>query len=236
MAIELSRRLRTVANQVPAGVVLADIGTDHGFLPVYLVEQGRIHRAYACDVRPGPLSRAEESIRRAGQDGTIQTVLSNGFEKIPSGTITAAVIAGMGGRLTAEIMMAEAARDKNVLRDLQCLILQPQSEWNLVRHAIHNYGFRILHEEMLEERGLYYIVIHAVPGQENYESEQDYCYGRHMIGRDKVFAEYLWKELAKTRNILERLESALATDFVLGRKQELLEEIKKLEEVLQLWQ
>ena len=236
MATLLSRRLQTVADQVPQEGVLADIGTDHALLPIYLVENGRISRAYACDVRPGPLSRAKERIHRAGQEDKIQTILSDGFEKIPAGEVTTAVIAGMGGRLTADIIMEESMRTKNVLADLKSLILQPQSEWELARHALHNCGFAICHEEMLEERGLYYIVIRAVPGQESYSSEQQYIYGCHMAGRDPVFREYLQKEKDKIQNVFDRLDRAGATDQVLQRMSQLREKIRELEEVLQKWQ
>lgn len=233
--MELSQRLRKVADRVPEGAVLADIGTDHGRLPVWLMEQGRISEAFACDVRPGPLSRARELILEQGLSDRIHPVLSDGMEALEPGKITAVTIAGMGGRLTARILLADLERKSGILCGLTDLILQPQSEWDVVRRAVHDCGFRIAGEEMVEEREQFYLIIHSCPGGERYE-EAEYAWGRFLeSGRDPVFRRFLLRQLEKTEALLEAL-SAENTEAARRRSRELTAEQQRQKEVLARWQ
>ena len=233
--MELSQRLRKVADRVPEGAVLADIGTDHGRLPVWLMEQGRISEAFACDVRPGPLSRARELILEQGLSDRIHPVLSDGMEALEPGKITAVTIAGMGGRLTARILLADLERKSGILCGLTDLILQPQSEWDVVRRAVHDCGFRIAGEEMVEEREQFYLIIHSCPGEERYE-EAEYAWGRVLESeRDPVFRRFLLRQLEKTEALLEAL-SAENTEAARRRSRELTAEQQRQKEVLARWQ
>ena len=102
--MRLSDRLETVVSMVRPAESAADIGTDHGHVPVELVRRGTVKRALAMDVRKGPLSRAEESVAMAGLENRIETRLSDGLEKLSPGEAEAVVIAGMGGELMIHIL------------------------------------------------------------------------------------------------------------------------------------
>ena len=121
--MELSKRLEAVAAFVTAGYTLADIGTDHAYIPIELVRTGHIPQAIAMDVNRGPLERAEENIREHGLSGRISTRLSDGFSAMEPGEADSAVIAGMGGGLTIRILKDGEC----VVNTLKECILQPQS-------------------------------------------------------------------------------------------------------------
>ena len=100
----LSIRMQAVADLVSDGMRIADIGTDHGFVPIALVSAGRCPYAVAADVRRGPLSHAAENIRKYGLSEVIETRLSDGLEKIKPGEADSIIIAGMGGMLMIRIL------------------------------------------------------------------------------------------------------------------------------------
>lgn len=163
--------MRAVAAMVPDGCVPADIGCDHGFVPIWLVQNGVCPHVYAADVRPGPLMRAKEHIERYRLDAYITTVLSDGLKNVPvcrrpegiqdedgrSLGASVMIAAGMGGKLTIRILEGEP--DKTC--HLSALILEPQSEAWLVRRFLEEHGFFITDEEMVSEDGKFYPVIKA---------------------------------------------------------------------------
>src|SRR5699024_7353656 len=102
--MELSKRLNAVASLVTDGYRLADIGTDHAYIPIFLVSTGKIPAAVAMDVNRGPLLRAEENIRTYGLEKRIATRISDGFAALEKNEADSAVIAGMGGLLTIRIL------------------------------------------------------------------------------------------------------------------------------------
>ena len=118
--MELSSRLKTIASFVSEGMCVADIGTDHGYIPIYLTSEGMTDKAYAMDVNRGPLERAGENIRKEGLAGRIECILSDGMEKLPIDA-DSVVIAGMGGDLMEQILMGGEDR----LFRLSELVLSP---------------------------------------------------------------------------------------------------------------
>ncbi|MCC8167805.1 MAG: class I SAM-dependent methyltransferase [Clostridiales bacterium] len=162
--MKLSNRMEAVAAMVEPASVLADIGTDHGHVPVALVQRGIISSAIAADVRPGPLSRAERSIAQAGLNGQIQTRLSDGLSQFEPGEADAIVIAGMGGALVIRILKESC----EVAHAAGQLIVQPQSEIAQVRRFLESENYAILDEDMVCEDGKFYTVIKAAwrPGQD----------------------------------------------------------------------
>ena len=146
---------------VTPGSRLADIGTDHGFLPLYLLEQGRIPSALAMDVNKGPLMRAMEHIEANNCQQYIETRLSDGLKELQPGEADTVVIAGMGGGLMVRILTADLSK----LEGVKELILQPQSELQEVRKCLPQIGYFIADEDMLVEDEKYYVVIRAVPAE-----------------------------------------------------------------------
>ena len=146
---------------VTRGYRLADIGTDHGFVPIWLVKSGIIPSAIAMDINRGPLERAQEHITQAGLDGFIQTRLSDGLAALGEGEADSIMIAGMGGALTVRILEKDPPSDLGAAE----LILQPQSEIGKVREYLCTSGWRIDEEDMVLEEGKYYPMMHCVRGE-----------------------------------------------------------------------
>ena len=128
---------------VTAGYTLCDVGTDHGYVPIALVQGNIIPKAIAVDINKGPLERANEHIRANGLTEQITTRLSNGLEAIHDGEVDSIVIAGMGGELVIHILTA----GETVCRSAKELILQPQSEVSKVREYVRNTGYKIVDED-----------------------------------------------------------------------------------------
>lgn len=156
--MQISKRLEAVADMVTPGCHLADIGTDHAYIPIYLAQAGKIARAIAMDVNKGPLERAKEHICSYGLEQMIETRLSDGLDALQPGEADQIVIAGMGGPLTVRIL-----RDGAEKLTKECaLILQPQSEIQSVRAYLKEKKYCILCEEMICEDGKYYPMMKAV--------------------------------------------------------------------------
>ena len=142
----MSPRLQAIAQQVPQGTRLADIGTDHGYLPVWLLLNSRIECAIAADLRAGPLDRARAAARRFGQTDRSSLQLCDGLDGIDADEVNTIAIAGMGGETIAAILEAApwTRRDK-------CLLLQPMTGAPKLRQWLQSQGYAILHEEIARE-------------------------------------------------------------------------------------
>ena len=221
---KLSLRLQAAADLVTVRTVAADVGTDHGYLPVQLCTEGIVKRAIAMDLREGPLQRAREHIRTAGLADRIETRLSDGLAALEPGEVDGAVITGMGGILITRILR----QSPEVVRELSELVLGPQSDILLVRRALEEMHFVIDRETMVKEDGKFYVLIHAVPEKgPDGESpdgnsraalpEIEAMYGPCLLrDRDPVLREYLQKQMAAKEAILRSLEQtsrAAGTDF-----------------------
>lgn len=154
---KMSQRLLAAAALVPACGCVADVGTDHGYLPVYLVQAGRAQRGIAMDVRKGPLARADETVRQAGLSDRIALRLSDGLAALQVGEADAATITGMGGMLICRILTACPA----VTARLNTLVLGPQSDVAAVRTLLAPLGFAITDECAVIEDGKFYFLIRA---------------------------------------------------------------------------
>ncbi len=242
--MKLSDRLEMIASFVEPGNRLADIGTDHGYVPIYLVQTGRVPSALAMDVRKGPLLRAEEHIREAGLSGRIQTRLSDGLKKLAPGEADTVVIAGMGGEL--EIHILEEGR--HVWDSVSQWVLSPQSDLAHVRHYLLEHGFSIRREEMVKEEGKFYTILDAAgPGGDGrsgaaqekapeqpvpqiYEKEIDYIYGKCLLeSGHPVLEEFLEREKNTVCRILESLKGQ-DTVSAGKRAEELTEKLNLIEE------
>ena len=162
MAAKLSRRLQAVASCIPAGVVCIDVGSDHGLLPVLLLQQGRLERAVAADIRPKPLSNARRLAEQSGFGPPLfQAVLSDGIGAldVPAGAVV--VVAGMGARRICSILSAGGRRLEAAGR----LVLQPNSEPGLLRTWLWEHGWGLLREEAVLDRGKAYFVLAAERGR-----------------------------------------------------------------------
>lgn len=158
--LELTPRLQLLADWVRPGARLADVGTDHGYLPLRLIRQGKVSHAVASDLRPGPLSRARENAAAYGVSEQLDLRLCNGLAKIRAEEADTVTIAGMGGENIAQILAAApwTADGKHTL------LLQPQSRAEVLRTFLMQNGYSITREQLVEDRGTLYTVLEAVGG------------------------------------------------------------------------
>ena len=165
-----------MAHQVKCGGVAADIGCDHGFTSIYLIEQGLAKHVIAMDINEGPLERAKEHIREYGMEADIETRLSDGTAKLAPGEADTLLISGMGGALICKIL----SDSPEVTARAKELVLSPQSEWATTRHYLLEHGFMIQREEMVLDQGKYYLILRAVPGRQKFSDELEYMYGQYL--------------------------------------------------------
>lgn len=232
--IELTPRLEQVAEYIPAGESVIDIGTDHAYLPLSVILSGKCPSAIAADVRPGPLEAARKHIQECQAEERVTVRLSNGLDAFLPEELECVVMAGMGGRLIAELITR--AGNQGRLTCCHTLVLQPQSEPDRVRRALHETGWQIQKEAMIEDRGKFYVVMQALPGQECY-SEEEYEYGRRLFElRDPVFYRVLTEHTEKERKIIAALQERNDASETVRRRLKVLEDtICREERMLRAW-
>lgn len=227
--MQLSERLSSVASMVTAGNCLADVGTDHGYVPIYLYERQMIPRAIAMDVNKGPLERARLHIAEYGYHNAIETRLSDGLQALRAGEAESVVIAGMGGPLIIRILSAYP----EVTASFKELILQPQSEISEVRVWLGEQGYEIIEEHMVFEDGKYYSMFKAVKNEKCRALSALECkFGRLDVLKEiHVLKAFVERELNNKQNILEKLRSE-NTEKSNGRAEEIKALIEELQEML----
>lgn len=176
--INISERLKCVASLVNKGAMVADIGTDHAYLPIYLVQNGISNKVYACDVRKEPLRRAKLHIDEYGLSDKITTQLCDGLKGINKGDVDTVTICGMGGKLMKNIL--KAGIDK--LGDNTQLVLSAQSELRDFRKYLLETGIDIKSEHMLLEDGKYYFIFDCV-----YNTQDEYHLNVTNIQQNNIY-------------------------------------------------
>ena len=200
--MKLSKRLQTIADFVKKGAVVADIGTDHAHIPIYLIKNNIISKAYACDINAGPLEKAKENINYYGVKN-IELRLSNGLEKLKTDEADTVIIAGMGGELIIDIL----EKGRRFFESKRKFILSPHTKIDEVRKFLLSNGFEITKEDMCIDEGKFYTVM-EVKYTENKEmySEAELLYGKYLIeNKHPVLLRFLKKEETKYISILSNI-------------------------------
>jgi len=224
-----TKRISSICNYL-IGNKLADIGTDHCFLPIYALKSGKVQAAIATDMNDGPLERGRVNVAREGLLDKIDLRLGDGFSPIIPGECDCATISGMGGMLITGIL----ERGFSVVRELNQLILSPQSDHAEVRRTLHNIGFEIFVEDMIKDGEKFYPIIIAHPSLS--DSPCDYCdfeyeFGKLMLERpNDVFFAYLDELRRKNENIMDK--NPLSAD----RRAEFLRVNEFIENFCKLWE
>lgn len=224
----LSARLQMMADMVTPGNRVADVGCDHGFLSIYLVQAGISPRVVAMDVRKGPLAAAGEHIRENKLGGYIETRLSDGLAALEPEEVDTVVCAGMGGRLMERILREGSAK----AAALKELILQPQSEIPEFRGFLRKAGYEIADESIVCDGGKYYFAMKAIPRGDRQSSvlqkERERLYDKFgeklLLKRHPVLEQYLfWQENAAVELVrqLEAEESERAKSRISQVRSEL---------------
>lgn len=204
----MTPRLLAIARSVPRGARPADVGTDHGYIPIYLCMQNRIQGALAMDVRPGPLQRAEENIKRYGMNDKIKTRLSNGLTALLKGEADTAVMAGMGGLLIAQLL-------EEAPFFLDCYILQPMTAVPELRRYLATHGYRIENEVLAQEGSKIYTVMTVRRGLMPWDDPKDALIGRKLRqNQDPLLPQLTEKLLNKYQTALDGLKRAEKADTV----------------------
>jgi tRNA (adenine22-N1)-methyltransferase len=230
--LTLSKRLQMIAGLVPNGSIVADIGTDHGYLPIYLVKSGIAQKVYAMDVRKAPLTKAAQNVKAYGVQENIELRLSDGLDKLEKNEADTITIAGMGGKLMQSILTSGLDRLTNTTR----LILSPQSEIRDFRVFLKENGFLILREHMLNEDGQFYVIMESLYLGAQYSptiiAEAVDRYGYSLLSqKNESLYEYLKKELRIVENVLEKVQKLENKDEAVQQRIEQLRLDKQCIEV-----
>ncbi len=228
-AQKLSKRLEMVASFVPTGAVLADIGSDHAYLPCYLVHKGIVSRAIAGEVVKGPYDSAVKQVRTEGLTEHITVRLANGLAAVqPEDVVNTVTIAGMGGPLIVSIL----EKNPESLATVTRLILQPNIHAKVIREwAIAN-GWAVSDEAILEEDDKIYEILVLQRGPESL-TEAELLLGKHLIAqKSDVFVKKWTREIANWQRVLTSIEQAEATAEIEAKRQELQHLIKLVQEAL----
>lgn len=216
--IRLSDRMQAVADLVPKGSHVCDVGCDHGYVSIYLMQQGIAAHVLAMDVNKGPLERAFEHVQMAGLTAEITVRLSDGLSAYEMGEANCLILAGMGCRLMQDIL----TKYPDKTGDFSTLILQPQSEVPQFRQFLKEFGYCTVAEEMVYEDGKFYEVMRVIPAdtakeadfmdlkefrQKTAAPEQlAFRYGAGLLlQRDPILRQFLHKEVQNTEKLLRTL-------------------------------
>lgn len=212
---------------VTPGNRVADVGTDHGFVPIWLIKNGISPKVLAMDVRVGPLDRAKEHIAEYGLSDYIETRRSDGVEKLQKNEVDTVIIAGMGGQLMTKILR----EGQDILKTVQELILSPHTDADKVRRYLKESNWYIKEEKMLQDEGKYYVFLKAVQGENDYSTDRDFVYGKRLLeSRESIFLQYIDSSLKKLLFVRERLQSQESV-VAKARLSEVEEEIRQLENI-----
>ncbi|MNQ83977.1 tRNA (adenine(22)-N(1))-methyltransferase [compost metagenome] len=245
--VKLSKRLQMIADRVPKGSKVADIGSDHALLPTYLAQQGIIVAAVAGEVNPGPFEAAQRQVLESGLAKIIQVRSGDGLAVIEPGEVNVITIAGMGGSLMASIL--EAGKSK--LAGVQHLILQPNVGEDHVRRWLLTNGWKLESEAILEEDGKIYEILTAVVASKEELAALDVLYeertlpGGCTVSKERLqqMGPYLmqeapevwfvkWEgELKKLAMIVSQLKLSTAEASML-KVEQVSQEMREIKEVL----
>lgn len=203
--MKLTDRLLKIADLVTKGKKIADIGTDHGYIPVYLLNKGHVDFAILADVNKGPLENARSEVRHNNLTDKVDLRLGSGIEVLNENEVDEVIIAGMGGILISELLEAK----KSVAHNLDKLILQPMQAQDELRKYLLNNGYEILDEVLVKEDFRIYEIIVAKYTSKNTVVDDEIYYeaGKKLIeNKDPLLNEFIDKKIFMYNSILKKLE------------------------------
>ena len=229
--MKLTDRLLKIASLVTEGKRVADIGTDHGYIPVYLLNQGKVPYAILADVNKGPLENARGEVRHNKLLDKVDLRLGSGIEVLEKGEVDEVIIAGMGGILISELLEAKL----EVARSVDKLILQPMQAQNELRKYLLNNGFEILNEVLVKEDFRIYEIIITKYSGKNTEVKDEIYYevGTKLIeNKDPLLNEFIDKKIYMYNSIIKKIEGK-SSEGIEKKIKESKNAIEKLENLKQ---
>lgn len=232
--MKLIDRLQYMADEIRQGETVADIGTDHGFLPLYLLQTGKSPKVIMADVSAGSLAKAEENCRIFHAKGDYDLRLGSGLEVLENGEVDVAVFAGMGGQLIRELLAFDPKKTQSIKR----FILQPRNKAGLLRLWLAENGMKIVKEGVVREGKFVCEILTVETGHEvnpgiEWSPEFDYP---HMIieNGNEATSDYLRIKLDFEKRIYEGLLEG--RDVPEARKQIARQKIEQLEKLMEEWE
>lgn len=202
--MRLKDRLLSVARMVPPSKCVADVGADHGRLPVWLVKNDIVERAIVTDISAASLKKAEALIKEYGLEDKIETRVGDGLSVIHPGEVDTVVMAGMGGLLIRDIL----SRAPQVAASVETFVLQPMKGQSLLRRWLVDNGYMMVDESLARENGKFYEVIVARHGRQYIPEDVYYDIGYMLIKkRDPLLKEFIEHKMAKAAAIIQQLET-----------------------------
>lgn len=222
-------RLEAIGHLVPQGCSLADVGTDHAYLPVWLLEKGIITHAVAGDIAEGPCRAARTTVAMYGAKDKVEVRLGSGLKVLKPGEVDCVTIAGMGASTMIDIFEESEA----VTKSLKHLVLQPMAGAASLRRWLCEHGWNIVDEDLVEDGIHFYEIISAVQGKAEQQSEVEYMIGNVLLKKGHpLLAKHFQRQIANLSQLLENMErsqQAMATEKYTHSKKQLseLEELYK---------
>ena len=227
--IKLSERLQVISDFINNGERVADIGTDHGYIPIYLLNEEISENVILVDINKGPLDIARVNLNEYDIDpNSYKLRLGNGLETIDNNEVDAVVIAGMGGILISEII----GKDIEKSYSLKKFILQPRNFSAHLRNWLINNGFKIIDEKLAKESRFVCEVIVAVPGGKEDYSEIELEIGKRVIEKKDPLLEPFLKRLIYIEEKINMQTKAQGTKKSVNQNQESQKRIERLKEEL----
>ncbi|MBI6037509.1 tRNA (adenine(22)-N(1))-methyltransferase [Clostridium perfringens] len=229
--MELSKRLKRIAEHVDKCESVADIGTDHGYIPIYLVKEGICKKAIASDINKGPIEKAKVNVAFEGVSDKVKCLLGPGLNPLKVGEVNGVILAGMGGNLTRDILLA----DMDKVKKYDFIILQPAQNPEVLREFLYKNDYEIIDEDLIKDEGRFYELF-KVKYNENSEKlvfEDELEYEVSPLLREKghpLFKEFIEEKISRCETILSFIKED--TEAAKKRKSDLEEKINKLKGML----
>ncbi|MFR7935864.1 MAG: tRNA (adenine(22)-N(1))-methyltransferase [Clostridium perfringens] len=229
--MELSKRLKRIAEHVDKCESVADIGTDHGYIPIYLVKEGICEKAIASDINKGPIEKAKVNVAFEGVSNKVKCLLGPGLNPLKVGEVNGVILAGMGGNLTRDILLA----DMEKVKKYDFIILQPAQNPEVLREFLYKNDYEIIDEDLIKDEGRFYELF-KVKYNENSEKlvfEDELEYEVSPLLREKnhpLFKEFIEEKINRCETILSFIKED--TEAAKKRKSDLEEKINKLKGML----
>lgn len=231
--IHLSARLQAIADLIPEGSSVVDVGTDHGYLPIWLAQRGRCKKLAASDVHRGPLEHAKRSAKEFDLEERIEFALCSGLQFKNSREYDTVVIAGMGGETIQMILEQDPwALEKCTL------ILQPNSKIETLQEWLREQNCGIQMARLVKDSGRIYqiLVVSGHGGVVKHTPGQDLVDPLYFQQREPLLPEYLKVLIEKYQRSVDGLRQGQVSDGRLELTEQLLEELRAMEKETETWQ
>lgn len=230
--MQLTPRLKAIADSILGCKNIADIGSDHAYLPIYLVKNKKTEKAIATDVNKGPANISRERIKHYGLDDIIDVRVGYGLKVLSPDEVNVIVISGMGGLLIINIIKESL----DIARSSQMLILQPMKDGYLLRKWLVENFFDIVDEEIVKDENKFYEIVWAVPNDKGIKLQSvNYIGDKLLEKKNPILLEYMDSKINEYQKILTELKAHNTPNAIIRRRQcyDMLEYYKEAKRCIQ---